>query len=99
MSNIKTILVTGGLGYIGSHTIIELYNKDYLLTNGISNNYKVVILDDCSTCSKDILPIIENMIGEKIPFYECSICDKISLEEIFKKHQIYALIHFAGKKS
>ena len=99
MSNIKTILVTGGLGYIGSHTIIELYNKDYLSANNISNHYKVVILDDCSTCSKDILPIIENMIGEKIPFYECSICDKISLEEIFKKHQFYALIHFAGKKS
>ena len=39
------------------------------------------------------------MIGEKIPFYECSICDKMALEEVFKNHQIYAIIHFAGKKS
>ena len=99
MSNLKTILVTGGLGYIGSHTVIELYNKVYLSTNNIINNYKVVILDDCSTCSKDILPILEKMVGEKILFHECSICDKISLEKIFKNHQFYAIIHFAGKKS
>ena len=99
MSDFKIILVTGGLGYIGSHTIVELYNKDYLHLNNIKNNYKVVIVDDCSTCPKKTLPILEKMIEEKISFYECSICDKISLEEIFKKHQFYAIIHFAGKKS
>jgi len=99
MSNPKIILVTGGLGYIGSHTVIELYNRDYFDENKIKNKYKVIIVDDCSTCSKDILPILEKMIGEKIPFYECSICDKIALEEVFKNHQIYAIIHFAGKKS
>ena len=99
MSNLKIILVTGGLGYIGSHTIIELYNKDYLQLNNIKNNYKVVIVDDCSNCKKETLSILEKMIGEKIPFYEYSICDKNSLEEVFKKHQFYAIIHFAGKKS
>ena len=99
MSDLKIILVTGGLGYIGSHTIIELYNKNYLNANSIKNNYKVVIVDDCSTCPKETLSILEQMIGEKIPFYECSICDKTSLEEVFKKHQFYAAIHFAGKKS
>ena len=99
MSNIKIILVTGGLGYIGSHTIVELYNKKYLNVNNIKNNYKVIIVDDCSTCPKEALPTLEKMIGEKIAFYECSICDKISLEEIFKKYQFYAIIHFAGKKS
>ena len=95
----KIILVTGGLGYIGSHTVIELYNKEYLSLNNIKNNYKVVIVDDCSTCSESILPILEKMIGEKIPFYKCSIVNKEALEEPFKKHQIYAIIHFAGKKS
>ena len=54
MSNFKIILVTGGLGYIGSHTIVELYNKKYLNANNIKNNYKVVIVDDCSTCPKEI---------------------------------------------
>ena len=99
MSKPKIILVTGGLGYIGSHTVIELYNKDYLSRNNINNNYKVVIVDDCSTCSKNILTILEKMIGETIPFYECSICDKNTLEKAFKNHQFYAIIHFAGKKS
>ena len=95
----EIILVTGGLGYIGSHTVIELYNKEYLTLNNIKNNYKVIIVDDCSTCSEKILPILEKMIGEKIPFYKCSIVNKEALEEPFKKHQIYAIIHFAGKKS
>ena len=84
MFNPKIILVTGGLGYIGSHTVIELYNRDYFDENKIKNKYKVIIVDDCSTCSKDILPILEKMIGEKIPFYECSIYDKIALEEVLK---------------
>ena len=46
------ILVTGGLGYIGSHTVIELYNKEYLSLNNIKNNYKVIIVDNCSTIQK-----------------------------------------------
>lgn len=99
MEKPKIILVTGGLGYIGSHTVIELKNKVYLSTNNIKNIYKVVIIDDCSTCSKDILPTLEKIIGEEIPFYKCSICDKLSLEEVFKKYQFYSIIHFAGKKS
>ena len=99
MSSFKIILVTGGLGYIRSHTIVELYNKNYLSANNIKNNYRVVIVDDCSNCPKEILPILEKMIGEKIPNYNCLICDKISLEEVFKKHKLFAIIHFAGKKS
>ena len=68
MEKDKIILVTGGLGYIGSHTVIELYNKEYLTLNNIKNNYKVIIVDDFSTCSEKVLPILEKMIGEKIPF-------------------------------
>ena len=99
MSHAKTILVTGGLGYIGSHTVVELYNKDFLKENKIKSNYDVVILDDCSTCSEKVLPILENIIGKKIPFYKISIINKKDLEEPFKKHKIYAVIHFAGKKA
>ena len=99
MTTPKMILITGGLGYIGSHTIVELYNKNYLSLNKINNEYKAIIVDDCSTCSEKILPTLEKMIGEKILFYKCSIVDKNSLEEIFKKYEIYAIIHFAGKKS
>ena len=50
MSDVKIILVTGGLGYIGSHTVVELYNKDYLKENKIKNEYDVVIVDDYSAC-------------------------------------------------
>ena len=70
MSSVKTILVTGGLGYIGSHTVVELFNKEYLKENKVSNVYDFVIVDDCSTCSEKVLAILEIMIGKKIPFYK-----------------------------
>ena len=54
MSSVKTILVTGGLGYIGSHTVVELFNKEYLKESNVKNEYDIVIVDDCSTCSEKI---------------------------------------------
>ena len=99
MSNAKTILITGGLGYIGSHTVVELFNKEYLQSNNINTNFEVIIIDDCSTCSDKIIPILEQMIKHKIYFYKISLNDKNALEEPFKKHEIYSVIHFAGKKS
>ena len=99
MSLVKTILVTGGLGYIGSHTVVELFNKEYLKENKVKNEYDVVIIDDCSTCSEKVLPILEKMVGKKIPFYKVSIVNKKDLEEAFKNHKFYAVIHFAGKKA
>ena len=68
MSSPKIILVTGGLGYIGSHTIVELYNKEYLSLNQNYNEYKAIIVDDCSTSSENLLETLEKMLGEKIPF-------------------------------
>ena len=66
----------------------------------MKNEYEVVILDDCSTCSEKILHILENMVGKKISFfYKVLIINKKDLEEQFKKHKLYAVIHFAGKKS
>ena len=99
MTDTKTILVTGGLGYIGSHTVVELFNTEYLKSNSIKNKFEVVILDDCSSCSDKILPILESMINHKIVFYKVSLNDKTALEECFKKHKFDAVIHFAGKKS
>lgn len=99
MKSVQTILVTGGLGYIGSHTIIELFNEKYLKNNGITNNFEIVIIDDCSSCSDKILPILEGITNHKIYFYKVCLNDKKALEEPFKKHKFYAIIHFAGKKS
>ena len=99
MTSKRTILVTGGLGYIGSHTIVELFNEEYLKSNGIEKNFEVVIIDGCSSCSDKILPILEGMIKNEIHFYKISLKDKINLEEPFKYHKFYAVIHFAGKKS
>jgi len=99
MSNTKVILVTGGAGYIGSHTVVELFNKEYLKANNIENNYEVIILDDCSSCSDKIIPVLEKMTEHKIAFYKVSLNDVVNLEKPFKEHNIYAVIHFAGKKS
>ena len=65
----------------------------------INKNFEVVVVDDCSSCSERILPILEEMIKNKIYFYKLSLNDKNSLEEPFKYHQFYSVIHFAGKKS
>ncbi len=73
MSDAKIILITGGLGYIGSHTVVELYNKEYLKEIKMKNNYDVVIVDDCSICSEKILPILEKMI-EKNSFLQNFYC-------------------------
>lgn len=99
MSSVKTILVTGGLGYIGSHTVVELFNQEYLEEKKVKNEYDVVIVDDCSTCSEKVLNILENIVGKKIPFYKISIINKKDLEDPFRKHKFYAIIHFAGKKA
>lgn len=98
-TNTKTILVTGGLGYIGSHTVNELFNQEYMKSLNIKETYDVVILDDCSNCSPKVLEILERITGHKIPFYNVDILNMPEMEKIFQKHNIYAVIHFAGKKS
>lgn len=83
------ILVTGGTGYIGSHTCCEL----------LDNNYDVVIVDNLSNSKKDVVEKIEKITGKKLTFYENDICDKEALRKIFEKENIDAVIHFAGYKA
>ena len=83
------ILVTGGTGYIGSHTCVEL----------IQNNHEVVIVDNLYNSKKDVLDKIEKITGVKPKFYEIDILDSNKLEDVFKENEFDAVIHFAGYKA
>ena len=83
------ILVTGGLGYIGSHTVVELLN----------NNFEVVIIDDLSNTEKFILKNIEEIAGKKPIFYPFDLKRKELLKQVFDAHKIEGCIHFAAYKA
>ena len=83
------ILVTGGCGYIGSHTCVEL----------LDNNYEVVIVDNLCNSKKDVVNKIEKITNKKVIFYEGDVCDKKLLTKIFDDNKIDAVIHFAGLKA
>ncbi|MBO4622872.1 MAG: UDP-glucose 4-epimerase GalE [Bacilli bacterium] len=83
------ILVTGGLGYIGSHTIVELLN----------NGYDVVVLDNLSNTSIDVKDKIKKITGKDFKVYIGDILDKELENKIFKENKIDAVIHFAGLKA
>lgn len=83
------ILVTGGAGFIGSHTVVELLNQ----------NYEVVILDSFHNSSGKSLDSIRKITKKDFTFYEGEVQDKLLLREIFAQHHIDAVIHFAGFKA
>lgn len=83
------LLITGGTGFIGSHTAIEF----------LEQGYDVVILDNLSNSQKEVVKVIEEISKKKVVFYEGDVCDKTLLESIFKEHKIDAVIHFAGYKA
>ena len=85
----KTILVTGGLGYIGSHTVVELLN----------GGFEVVIVDDMSNSEKFILNNIEEITGKKPYFYPFDLKRRELLTQVFDAHQINGCIHFAAFKA
>ena len=89
MSLMKTILVTGGAGYIGSHTAVELLAIDYDL----------VIIDNLCNSSRVALERIEQISGRTFTFCQADIRDGAALEKIFTEHSIDAVIHFAGLKA
>ena len=84
-----SILVTGGAGYIGSHTVVELLNQ----------GEDVVIVDNLVNSSVKSLDGVEEITGKRPKFYECDIRDKAGLDAIFEKEDITACIHFAGLKA
>ena len=85
----KTILVTGGAGYIGSHTLIELIN----------NNFEVVVIDNLANSSRESLRRVEQITGHEIPFIEADVRDQSALDDIFTTYSIDSVIHFAGLKA
>ena len=83
------ILVTGGAGYIGSHTCVELINS----------GYEVIIIDNFSNSNPKVLDQIKKITTKDFIFYEIDLCDKEALEGVFYNHNIDAVIHFAGLKA
>ncbi len=83
------ILVTGGCGYIGSHTVLELLNK----------NYEVVVVDNFSNSSFESLKRVQKITGKEVTFYEADIRDVDAMESVFDKHDFDAVIHFAAFKA
>ena len=83
------ILVTGGAGYIGSHTLVELLNK----------GYETVVIDNFSNSSPKSVQRVEKITGKKVSLYEGDVRDEVVLNKIFSEHKIDWVIHFAGLKA
>jgi UDP-glucose 4-epimerase len=83
------ILLTGGAGYIATHTCIEL----------IKANHEPIIADNFYNSQKEAIKRVEQIVGKKIPFYEVDVCDKEATRVIFEENKIDAIIHFAGYKA
>lgn len=83
------ILVTGGTGFIGSHTCVEL----------LANGYEIVIVDNLSNSKEAAVGRIEKISGKKVDFAEVDICDEAALSAVFDRYEFDAVIHFAGLKA
>ncbi|WP_379137749.1 UDP-glucose 4-epimerase GalE [Paenibacillus sp. sgz500958] len=84
-----SILITGGAGYIGSHTAVVL----------LEAGYKIVVVDNFSNSHPEAISRIKEITGRNFDFYELDLLDREALEEVFTRHHIEAVIHFAGLKS
>jgi len=84
-----TILVTGGAGYIGSHTCVEL----------LKNGYDVIVVDNLDNSSEEAVVRVSKITGKDVKFYKADIRDRESMKKIFRENAIDAVIHFAGLKA
>ena len=85
----RTILVTGGAGYIGSHTCVAL----------LEAGYSVVVADDLRNSKEESLKRVEKITGKPVPLYPIDVSDEIALDRVFGQHHFDAVIHFAGLKA
>lgn len=83
------VLVTGGCGYIGSHTVVDLLNE----------NYEVIIVDNLINSKIEVLDKIKKITNKDVTFYQIDLCDKEKLRTVFEKEKIDSVIHFAGLKA
>ena len=83
------ILLTGGAGFIGSHTIVELFNA----------GHDVVVVDNLCNSKADVMDKVKEITGRIVPFYEADVRDKNAMNKIFEENKIDAVIHFAGLKA
>ena len=83
------ILLTGGAGYIGSHTAVELYNA----------GHEVVIVDNLVNSKEEVIKRIDEISGKQTPFIKADVRDHAAMDAVFKSHKIDAVIHFAGLKA
>ncbi len=83
------ILISGGCGYIGSHTCVEM----------LSAGYEIVVLDNYYNAKPEALRRVQELSGKTFPFYECDIRDRAGLDRIFRENRVEAVIHFAGLKA
>ena len=86
---IMNVLVTGGLGYIGSHTVVEL----------CANNFNVIVVDCLSNSSKTVLKSLKKIVDQDIPFYQIDLCDYSLIKKVFEENKIDSIIHFAAFKN
>src|SRR5512136_1583987 len=83
------ILVTGGAGYIGSHTCVEL----------LQAGYEIVVVDNLVNSKEESLRRVQELAGKRLTFHKVDLLDRDSLENVFENNSIHAVVHFAGLKS
>lgn len=81
--------MTGGAGFIGTHTLVELLER----------NYDVVVVDNLVNSHVQSLERVRKITGKDFPFYQADVCDQAALDDIFSRHRVECVIHFAGLKA
>lgn len=89
MNKKQSVLVTGGAGYIGSHTVVELINA----------GFEPIIVDDFRNSETNVIERLEALVGQPLTHYQIDVCDYAQLKEIAEKHEISGIIHFAAYKA